>query len=475
MKARAPINWSSLKTAGLFLVLIMIGVGSVFRLPFQPDDSQRATPVHEAEFNIALDQVYADQSWRRSVAGTAVAYIDVDGNLTTWTSGNTSALGGRPVTDETVFEVASLSKPLTAYAILRLADLGQLDLDATRTVNGFEFTLRQVLSHSAGFDNRLPGDPEPEGLAGTFEYAGAGYLYLAQQIEAVTGQSFEDHMNTVVLPELGMTSSRFGRAAPGLDALAMPALDVSFGFAMVALVAGLIAIPLLLIAFLVQLVFRKNSSKNRCVVAVAIAGLSIVCGFALDFMMIGAANWSVMAPAIAALFAALIVAAVSWKRGTMTMRALAGGLIIVTVSVLAVRPALPQSERRPSYLAAAGLRTTASDYARFMHTVLNSDSEPVRAMLQPAVSVSENNGWGPGFAVQTTGDQAIWHWGVNFPGYQAFTIGWVDQRDAMVVLNAGGAIAISPSGIRYSGLELAYDMIDATAGRLRGSYWGETG
>lgn len=475
MVARAPINWSSLKLAGLFALLILLGIGSIFRLSYQPEDSPRVGPTNEAEFSAVLDQVYASQSWNRSVAGTAIAYIDADGNLTTWTGGNTSALGGTPVTDDTVFEVASLSKPLTAYAILRLADLGQLDLDTTRTLNGFEFTLHQVLSHSAGFDNRLPGDPEPEGLAGTFEYAGAGYLYLAQQIEAVTGQSFEDHMNTVVLPELGMTSSRFGRAAPGLETLAMPALDVSFGFAMVALVAGLIAIPLLVIAFLVQLAFRKTPSKNWYVVAATFAGISLICGFGLYFMMIGAANWSVMAPAIAALFAALIVAAVSWKRGTLIWRAVAAGLIIATVSVLAVRPALPQSERQPSYLAAAGLRTTASDYARVMHTVLNSDSEPVRAMLQPAVSVSENNGWGPGFAVQTTGDQAIWHWGVNFPGYQAFTIGWVDQRDAMVVLNAGGAIAISPSGIRYSGLELAYDMIDATAGRLRGRYWGETG
>jgi len=475
MNARAPINWSSLKIAVLFVLLIVLGIGSIFRLSYQPEDSPRAGPINEAEFSAALDQVYTNQSWNRSVAGTAVAYIDADGNLTTWTGGNTTALGGEPVSDDTVFEVASLSKPLTAYAVLRLAEMGQLDLDATQTVNGFEFILRQVLSHTAGFDNRLPGDPEPEEFAGTFEYAGAGYLYLAQQIEAVTGQSFEDHMNTVVLPELGMTSSRFGRVAPGLETLALPALDVSFGFAIVTLVAGLIAIPLLLIAFLVQLAFRKNPSKHRPVVAATIAGLSVICGFALYFMMIGTANWLVMAPAIAALFAALIIAVVSWKRDRMTWRVVAAGLIIVTVSVLAVRPALPQSERRPSYLAAAGLRTTASDYARFMHTVLTSDSEPVRAMLAPATPVSVNNSWGLGFAVQTTGDPAIWHWGVNFPGYQAFTIGWVDQRDAMVVLNAGGTVAISSSGIRYSGLGLAYDMIDATAGRLRGSYWGETG
>ena len=468
-------HWQSLKLAGLFVLLAMAGLAAVFRPAFQPPDTNIEAAIEDGDFAASLDAVYARSAWSSSIAGVSAAYIAADGTLETWSSGTTRALGGASVTQDTVFEVASLSKPLTAYAVMRLANQGRLDLDEARTVNGVTFTLGQVLSHTGGFDNRLSSTPEPDYEPGSFRYAGGGYLYLAQAIEAATGQSFEDHLNEVVLPELGMTNSRFGRATPGQDRLAMPALDVSFGFAIVALVTGLLAVPMLLIIALFQFLFRKRQGRNRGILGTGVAVLSLAGGFGLYFLMIGAANWLVMAPAIAGLFALLAAAIWCVRNPAPAFRALSAVLLIATICILAARPALPQNERTPRYLAASGLRTTAPDYARFLHTVLNSEDPVLRSMLEPAVSVSENNGWGPGFAVQTTGDPAIWHWGVNFPGYQAFAIGWVEQRDAMVVLHAGGNIAITPAGIRYSGLELAYDAINETVGRLRGGYWAETG
>src|SRR5579863_2314258 len=70
----------------------------------------------------------------------------------------------QPVTEETTFEAASLSKPVFAYGVLKLVDAGKLDLDATLTkylpqryIEGDDrldkITARIVLSHRTGFRN----------------------------------------------------------------------------------------------------------------------------------------------------------------------------------------------------------------------------------------------------------------------------------------------------------------------------------
>ena len=74
------------------------------------------------------------------------------------------------VDDNTVFEAASLSKPVFAYAVLKLADSGKLDLDKPlvnylpyKDVENHErlnlITARRVLSHSTGFPNWRGGQP----------------------------------------------------------------------------------------------------------------------------------------------------------------------------------------------------------------------------------------------------------------------------------------------------------------------------
>ncbi len=70
---------------------------------------------------------------------------------------------GAPVDDDTVFEAASLSKPVFAYTVLKLVDVGQLDLDAplAKYLPGDyaedprlrSITARRALSHTTGFPN----------------------------------------------------------------------------------------------------------------------------------------------------------------------------------------------------------------------------------------------------------------------------------------------------------------------------------
>lgn len=134
-----------------------------------------------------------------------------------------SKQSNEPVTVDTIFEAASLSKPVCAYAALRLCEKGVLELDTPLAVylpepylqNEPRFqriTMRHVLSHMTGFPNWRPrGQPlqmyfEP-GVR--FSYSGEGYVYLQRVIEHVTAQPLAEYVSKHVFEPLGMSSSSF--------------------------------------------------------------------------------------------------------------------------------------------------------------------------------------------------------------------------------------------------------------------------
>ncbi|MGI8838243.1 MAG: serine hydrolase [Pyrinomonadaceae bacterium] len=128
-----------------------------------------------------------------------------------------------PVTDDTVFEAASLSKPVFAYAVMKMVESGKLDLDAPLTkyfsVSDVEkddrlsqITTRRVLSHTTGFPNVRTGGkslqiyftPDKK-----FSYSTEGINYLQIIIEHISGQTLEEFMRKTVFEPLGMTSSSY--------------------------------------------------------------------------------------------------------------------------------------------------------------------------------------------------------------------------------------------------------------------------
>jgi CubicO group peptidase (beta-lactamase class C family) len=185
----------------------------------------------------------------------SIAVIN-DGRLEWARAYGTREGGGKVATTvTTVFQAASLSKPVTAMAALSLVQQGKLDLDAD--VNGSlkswqvpesEFTktqkvtLRRILSHTAGLtvpgflgyaadaplptltqilDGKPAANSQPVRVDMTpgskFRYAGGGYVVLQQLLTDVTGKSFPNLLDQLVLKKLGMDHSSFLEPPPQLE------------------------------------------------------------------------------------------------------------------------------------------------------------------------------------------------------------------------------------------------------------------
>jgi CubicO group peptidase (beta-lactamase class C family) len=124
-------------------------------------------------------------------------------------------------TDE-LFQAASISKVVSAYCALSLVEQGKLALDTPLVSylaspwvpdrqRGDAITLAMVLSHTSGLTNDATGkNREVRTSPGTvFHYSGAGFAYLQEVIEQVTGADFETYIEDAVLRPLGMSESAF--------------------------------------------------------------------------------------------------------------------------------------------------------------------------------------------------------------------------------------------------------------------------
>lgn len=157
------------------------------------------------------------------IPGIALGIID--GGELVWSGGYGSrdSQGGKISPARTVFEAASLSKPVIAYGALKLVDSGMLDLDRPLVrytsypellgdPRGQLITARMVLSHTTGLQNERHGEDSLHFSfdPGTrFQYSGEGYRLLGKAIEAITGKSLAETMKALVFDPLAMTRSSF--------------------------------------------------------------------------------------------------------------------------------------------------------------------------------------------------------------------------------------------------------------------------
>ena len=170
------------------------------------------------------------------VPGMALAVLQRGEPLAVRTYGVASLEHGDPVTEHSVFELASLTKQITAVALLALEEEGRLDFEAR--LSDFvpetpevwkEIRVGQLLSHMAGLAHRFEEKPNgsllldystAEMLAAAratpmvsepgdnWHYSDQGYFLAGYVLEQVTGRSFGEHLKERYFRPLGMDRTR---------------------------------------------------------------------------------------------------------------------------------------------------------------------------------------------------------------------------------------------------------------------------
>lgn len=194
---------------------------------------------------------------RHEVPGAAVAITDQGRLVYAQGFGFADRQQGQRATPESLFRIASISKPITAVAILQLVQRGRLSLEdrvfeilkyepllengATFDERQRQITIRHLLQHRGGWDRQQSLDPmfqsvrfaqllnvpppaKPEHIIRVmlgrkldfdpgqrYAYSNYGYCLLGRVIETVTGAGYEQYVREQVLAPLGIRSMRLGK------------------------------------------------------------------------------------------------------------------------------------------------------------------------------------------------------------------------------------------------------------------------
>jgi CubicO group peptidase (beta-lactamase class C family) len=189
---------------------------------------KRKTSAQNQEHNLSMENIVANLEekiplWLQQFKIPGISLAIIQDRQLFWhrSFGVKNYNNKQPVEDNTIFAAASLSKPLFAYAVMKMVERGELNLDTPLT----EYTakpyikderikliaVRQILSHTTGFPNWSGNKPVwIERTPGTkFGYSGEGYLYLQKVIEEITNQPFHKYIEEQLLIPLGMNNSSY--------------------------------------------------------------------------------------------------------------------------------------------------------------------------------------------------------------------------------------------------------------------------
>ena len=208
----------------------------------------------------SYDQTIADFMREHAIPGGAVAVLR-DGKLIYARGFGYADLESKtPVQPDALFRIASVSKPITAAAIMKLMEEGKLELDdrvapliahltpapgATVDPRWEQITIRHLLNHSGGWDRTRPdggfdpvdrpaiaaaavnapapasaetlirymkGMPLDFNPGEKFAYSNFGYIILGRVIERVSGMRYEEYVRQRVLEPVGANRTRQGRS-----------------------------------------------------------------------------------------------------------------------------------------------------------------------------------------------------------------------------------------------------------------------
>lgn len=220
------------KRARILIALVIVGSVSA------GCSGSPALRTEETSEQLAVELDGAVPGWatEHHVEGLAIAVVR-NGDVELLRSYGTST-SLTPLSDDTVYEAASLGKPVFGHLVTRLADEGLLDLDAP--LEGYapelfmdgdplsrSITARMILSHTSGLPEVGGTDPVvPISEPGTeFRYSGSAYRLLQRVVQDLTGRTLNDLSRQYVFEPAGMSSSGFVWSDDYGDRLAVGHLD----------------------------------------------------------------------------------------------------------------------------------------------------------------------------------------------------------------------------------------------------------
>ena len=213
----------AIKRATQVLVLSVVGCLGVIQAAGQAKPPSPAQSAEAAKGGRAEIDAHAAQWLKESdVPSVAVAYIK-DGKVA-WTAVYGEQSPGVAATEKTLYNMASLTKPITAETVLRLASAGKLSLDEPMAPYWVDpdikddpwtplLTPRLCLSHQTGFANwrRMTGGVlkmrwQPGTQTG---YSGEGYNYVGRFTEKKMGKPFDVLAQQMVFNPIGMNDTSY--------------------------------------------------------------------------------------------------------------------------------------------------------------------------------------------------------------------------------------------------------------------------
>jgi CubicO group peptidase (beta-lactamase class C family) len=358
---------------------------------------------------------------------------------------------GKGIDEDSVFELGSNGKTVTAYIAIKLVQEGKIGFDdkvAPFLASDFitnderikDITLRQLLCHTAGFspsfelgvDKKIYSDPGKE-----FRYSGVGYIYLQNVIENVSGMSLEEAAKHYVFEPLGMNNSSFEyrkTVAPYIR-LSSAVLYSFAGFILAFIILFSLA------AFIGAISkFKLYDLKKAFFISFIMAGLlntafmlfvlvsKVAFIFWIYFVLIG------------------ILLILVRKRNVLFFSVMPVLTILILIIGFTVPISVPSTNdiipRKAN--SAYTLRSSSKDMALFcnelMKTFNNGDDE-IKEMFSTAINIDEKNAWGLGIAIESEkSGETYWHSGIN-PGFQSLYVLYpTDNKFVVIVTNSDNGL-----------------------------------
>ena len=369
---------------------------------------------------------------------------------------------GDGIDENSVFELASNGKVISAYIALKLVDEGKINLDdkiapfldsdlLTSDERLNDITLKQLLCHTAGFspsyelgiDKKIYSDPGKE-----FCYSGVGYIYLQSVIENVSGMTMEQAAEYYVFEPLGMENSTFEHTRT-----VTPYMNLSSVVIYIFIIFIIVFTVLLLAVFILRKITKKQffSSKISLVVCFAIAVVvnisfllvlvsKVVITFGLCVVFMGVSL--LLTRNHTKIFYAVIPIEV-------ILMLVLGFTIPATVPVT---NDIVAKEANCAYT----LKSTNGDMAVFCRELTNeyySGDGAVKEMFSAAVNIDDVNNWGLGIAIESESKgETYWHSGIN-PGFQSLIVLYPSQNKYVIILTN------SDNGLMFA-KEVARDFLE---------------